>query len=86
MSALDLAGHRRGLVRLLQLAYSGEKAAALAYAGHWRSLPQGTARDTIVRIEKEEVEHRQTVGTMLNKLGEKPAFWREVLMGTIGRL
>ena len=86
LSALDLAGHRRGLVRLLQLAYSGEKAAALAYAGHWRSLPQGTARDTIVRIEKEEVEHRQTVGTMLKKLGEKPAFWREVLMGTIGRL
>jgi len=29
---------RHRLVRLLQLAYSGEKAAALAYQGHSRSV------------------------------------------------
>jgi Aldo/keto reductase family. len=34
----QLEEHRLGFIRILQLAYSGERAAARAYAGHWRSL------------------------------------------------
>lgn len=78
--------HRRKLVHILQLAYSGEKAAALAYAGHWRSLRPGQERDTIKRIEKEEIEHRATVGRMLAELKAGPALWREMLMTSIGTL
>jgi demethoxyubiquinone hydroxylase (CLK1/Coq7/Cat5 family) len=78
--------HRQKLIHILQLAYSGEKAASLAYSGHWRSLRQGTERDTIKRIEQEEVEHRLTVGRMLKELNASPALWREILMHTIGTI
>lgn len=83
---MEQAEHRYRLVRLMQLAYSGEKAAAYAYAGHWRSLRSGVECDTIKKIEKEEVEHRLAVGRILDQLGAKPAWWREILMGTIGSL
>lgn len=78
--------HRQKLIRILQLAYSGEKAASLAYSGHWRSLKAGTERDTIKRIAKEEVEHRLAVGRMLKELNARPAIWREILMHSIGTL
>jgi hypothetical protein len=80
----DSAYHKKAFITILQLAYSGERAAARAYAGHWRSLPPGNERETIARIEKEEVEHRQTVGKMLQELNAKPALWREILMNFIG--
>lgn len=75
---------RQNLIHILQLAYSGERAATMAYAGHWRSLRPGTERDTIQKIEKEEIEHRKAVGRMLAQLGAKPAWWREILMHSIG--
>lgn len=77
--------HRRQLVRLLQLAYSGEKAAAFAYSGHWRSVKNQAQKDRIRKIEEEEWEHRATVGRILETMGEKPALWREILMGLVGR-
>lgn len=82
---METSDHRRALVRLLRLAYSGEKAAAYAYAGHWRSVKNPEERTTIQRIEKEEWEHRATVKQMLDELGEKPNFCREVMMAVIGR-
>jgi len=81
-SAEEIARHK--LIHILQMAYSGEKAATMAYAGHWRSLKAGTERDTIKRIEKEEIEHRQAVGRMLVMLNAGPAWWREILMSAIG--
>ncbi len=77
--------HRRALVRLLRLAYSGEKAAAYAYAGHWRSVKNADERATIQRIEQEEWQHRATVKRMLDVLNEKPNIWRELMMSFIGR-
>ncbi len=82
---MDTQEHRRQLVRLLRMAYSGELAAALAYGGHWRSLRDPAERATVQKIEREELEHRQTVGEMLAALDEKPQFWRECMMWTIGR-
>lgn len=84
MDKQEVEFHRRGLIRILQLAYSGELAAARAYAGHWRSLPAGTERDTIRKIELEEVEHRRAVGKMLVEMNARPAIWRETLMYFIG--
>jgi demethoxyubiquinone hydroxylase (CLK1/Coq7/Cat5 family) len=82
---VDTKEHRRQLVRLLRLAYSGELAAAYAYSGHWRSLRDPQERAQVQKIEREEWEHRATVGEMLKALNEKPQAWRELMMATIGR-
>lgn len=77
------AAHSK-LVRLLQLAHAGERAAAHAYRGHWRSLPHGDEREAIRRIEDEEWEHRRVVLAILHDLGARPQPLREFLMGTLG--
>lgn len=76
--------HRQELIHILQMAYSGEKAAALAYAGHWRSAHNLEERCSIAQIERDEWEHRQIVGQMLKELGASPQLWRELVMSTIG--
>lgn len=85
MTDYDYYDYRLKLVALLQLAYSGEKAAAYAYAGHWRSVKSPSQREKIKKIEQEEWEHRAAVGKMLSDLGEKPKLWREIWMTIIGR-
>ena len=45
---------RRKLVRLLQRAYSGEKAAALAYQGHAASVKDPAEAAMIRKIENDE--------------------------------
>ncbi|MEP6767311.1 MAG: hypothetical protein ABJC61_01490 [Acidobacteriota bacterium] len=47
-------GTRKMLVRLLQLACSGEKAAALAYQGHARSVRDPQEKAMIAKIENDE--------------------------------
>ena len=64
---------RSALVRLLRLAYSGELAAAYAYAGHWRSVRDPVEREEIRRIECEELEHRACNLAMLRALSERLA-------------
>ncbi len=49
------------LVRLLQLAYSAEKAAAFAYIGHAASVKNPDEKRAIKQIEVDEWGHRQTV-------------------------
>jgi rubrerythrin len=74
-----------GLVRLLQLAYSGEMAAAFAYRGHWRSVRDPNERAQIQKIEAEEWHHRNLVGEMLHKLGAQPSAGREARARIVGR-
>lgn len=81
---MDKIKHRKELTSILKMAYSGEKAAALAYAGHWRSLSKAREKVDIAKIEKDEWEHRAIVGEMLKQLDEYPSTFREVLMGCIG--
>lgn len=76
--------HREQLIHILQMAYSGEKAAALAYAGHWRASFRKEERESIARIEQEEWIHRAQVLQMLHELGAVPVAWRDSMMGTIG--
>lgn len=72
------------LVSLLQKAYSGEKAAALAYQGHAKSVSDPTEKLAIQQIERDEWEHRRDVGEMLSILGSRPTEWREFGLGIVG--
>jgi demethoxyubiquinone hydroxylase (CLK1/Coq7/Cat5 family) len=79
-------GARRRLIRLLQLAHAGERAAAFAYAGHWRSVRDPEERAAIRRIQDEEWLHRRCLAGMLTRLGAAPSRLREPLMATVGRV
>jgi len=77
---------RLRLIHILQLAYSGELAAAYAYRGHWRSVSNSEEKDRIRQIEDEEWNHRQLVGQMLSDLGALPNPSREFRARVIGRI
>lgn len=74
------------LITILQLAYSGELAAAYAYRGHWRSVSDLEERARIEQIENEEWHHRRLVGEMLEKLGQEPNRSRETRALILGRI
>jgi rubrerythrin len=76
---------RESLISLLQLAYSGELAAAYAYAGHWRATRDEAIRTRIAEIEQEELHHRACVGAMLTQLGAAPDPKRERRATAIGK-
>src|SRR6266704_4861883 len=76
---------REKLIALLQLAYSGELAAAHAYRGHWHSVRQSDERESIRKIEDDEWRHRNLVGEMLAGLGAGPSKRREIRAASIGR-
>jgi rubrerythrin len=76
---------RDRLVRQLQLAYSGELAAALAYAGHSRAVRDLKQKERIRKIEDEEWHHRRLLGDMLRDLGAGIRRGREFRAQIIGR-
>lgn len=76
---------RRKLILLLQLAYSGELAAAYAYRGHWRSGRNSDEKIAIKNIEDDEWRHRKLVGEMLSSLAAAPNKWREWRATIVGR-
>lgn len=75
----------RSLIKILQLAYSGERAAGFAYRGHWHSATTPEERARICQIENEEWHHRQLVGDMQKKLKAAPDQKREVRAWVIGK-
>ena len=77
---------RQQFIRMLQAAYSGERAAAYAYRGHWKSVRDASARERIRQIEHDEWDHREEVGAMLRGLDSEPAPLREIEMLVIGRM
>jgi demethoxyubiquinone hydroxylase (CLK1/Coq7/Cat5 family) len=83
---MDLEGHRRHLIQILQAAYSGELAAGFAYRAHWKSLKNANERAAIQKIEHEEWVHRKRVGEMLASLGASPLKYREAKFFVIGRM
>ena len=76
---------RQKLIELLQLAYSGELAAAYAYRGHWKSVRNAAEKTAIQNIENDEWRHRQLVGEMLTRLDSGPDPQRETRANIIGR-
>ncbi|MBN9387287.1 MAG: hypothetical protein J0I20_04480 [Chloroflexi bacterium] len=75
---------RSELVKLLQLAYSAEMGAALAYRGHWHSLADPVERAEVRHIEAEEWLHRREVATLLRDLAAHPRLWYEIKFFIIG--
>jgi Ubiquinone biosynthesis protein COQ7 len=82
---LDDETNRRRLIALLQLAYSGERAAAYAYNGHRKAVADPEEQSRIKQIEDEEWHHRRLVGDMLTALGAAPNPWRELRATVVGR-
>lgn len=76
--------HRK-LIRILQWAHAGELGAAMAYRGHWKAVTAPDEVDGIRQIEQDEWGHRAQVAQMLTRLGAKPLWPIELLIGTIGR-
>jgi len=76
---------RQKLVKLLQLAYSAELAAAYAYRGHWHSVRDQEERVQIEKIENEELHHRHLVGEMLVELDATPKRISELRAAILGR-
>jgi rubrerythrin len=74
------------LIALLQKAYSGELAAALAYRGHWKSVVDQGDRSRIRQIEAEEWHHRDNIREMLCTLGGQPLPIREARAYLMGRI
>ena len=77
---------REQLIGILQLAYSGELAAAYAYRGHWHSVSDAQEKARIKEIEDEEWHHRKQVGEMLDSLGAGPNKKREIRATIVGRV
>src|SRR5436853_1291490 len=73
------------LIKILRDAYSGERAAAYAYRGHWKSLRDASERTRIRQIEDEEWQHRRDVGAMLAAMNSAPVRFKELKMLLIGR-
>ena len=74
------------LVKLLQRAYSGEKAAAFAYIGHARSLRNPAAKAAVRQIEEDEWKHRENVLGMMRRYEVPVSRWLEVKLHIIGRI
>lgn len=81
-----MADERESLIAVLQLAYSGERAAGYAYRGHGHSVSDPAERARIRQIEDEEWHHRRLVGEMLKRLGSGPSRARELRALVIGRV
>ena len=77
--------NRKRLINILQLAYSGERAAGYAYRGHWQSVSDPEERARIKTIEDEEWHHRKLVGEMLASLNAGPRKRLEIRATLIGR-
>jgi hypothetical protein len=74
------------LVRLLQLAYSAEKAAAFAYIGHAGSVRNPDEKGAIRQIEMDEWQHRETVLSLMKQYEIQPSRYYEFKYHIIGRI
>ena len=74
------------LIKLLQLAYSAEKAAAFAYIGHAGSIRNADEKRTIRQIEDDEWGHRETVLRIMQQYEIPVSRLKEFKYHIIGRI
>lgn len=74
------------LVELLQLAYSAERAAALAYVGHARSVRDPAQKEAIRQIESDEWGHREAVLQIMQRHDVPVSPYKEWKYWVIGKL
>jgi hypothetical protein len=73
------------LTRLLQKAYSAEKAAAYAYIGHASSVKNPSEKIAIRQIEEDEWNHRKEVLEIMKYYSIPVSKWYELRFAVIGR-
>lgn len=73
------------LEKLLQKAYSAERAAAFAYIGHAASLKAPEAKAAVKQIENDEWKHRENILGLLQRYGVPVSRWNEVRFYLIGK-
>jgi len=78
--------HHPQLIRLLQKAYSAEKAAAYAYRGHAASVKNSLEKLAIRQIEEDEWNHRREVLSIMNCYNIPVSRWYEVRFAVIGKI
>lgn len=74
------------LVRLLQMAYSAERAASFAYQGHAGSVKDPEEKDAIRQIEMDEWHHRAEVLKIMQQYDIPVSKWQEFRFYVTGRL
>ena len=74
------------LIRLLQKAYSAEKAAAYAYQGHAASLRNKMEKTAVRQIEEDEWNHRREVLAIMTHYRIPVSKWYEVRFAVIGKI
>ena len=74
------------LVKLLQKAYSAEKAAAFAYIGHAAAVKSPEEKIAITQIEKDEWGHREEVLSIMNKYEIPVSKFYELQFHIIGKI
>ncbi len=74
------------LKRLLQKAYSAEKAASYAYQGHAASVRNKLDKIAIKQIENDEWYHRKEMLAIMNHYDIPVSRWYEIRFAVIGKL
>lgn len=74
------------LVKLLQQAYSAEKAAAFAYIGHAQSVRDKEEKKAIKQIEIDEWFHREEVLKIMQQYDIPISKWYEIRFYIIGKI
>ncbi len=73
-------------VKLLQMAYSAERAAAFAYIGHANSVKNIDEKKAIKQIEDDEWHHRREVLKIMQEYNIPISKWYEFRFYVIGKL
>jgi rubrerythrin len=76
----------KALTRLLQMAYSAEKAAAFAYQGHAASVKNPDEKKAIRQIELDEWNHRREVLAIMNQYNIPVSRLFEIRFHIIGKI
>lgn len=74
------------LVKLLQMAYSAEKAAAFAYIGHAASVKDKAEKAAIRQIELDEWNHRREVLAIMRQYNIPVSSFYELRFHMIGKI
>ncbi len=74
------------LAKMLQRAYSAEKAAAMAYIGHAAAVGNPDDRAVIQQIEQDEWGHRASVSRIMNRHGVPVSRFYEIKFHVIGKI
>lgn len=73
-------------IKLLQMAYSAEKAAAFAYIGHAKSVKNNDEKKAIKQIENDEWHHRNEVLKIMREYNIPISNWYEIRFYIIGKI